>query len=190
MAFTDAARWFLSMLHDATTWQSASLMKLPVLLGACMPQPTTPMVMRSEGAGRPSAPSALAGMMVGAAMAAAAVAIKRRREILGSMGFMGKYYAQPAIRVRVKILSGLNLNCPVRFTARRRSFQEPTYEKTTASSNRSQQRKRRRKSKSLFSPFPPVQFRNSAAKPHSTLPPVVARGKAGFPAEELRAMAG
>src|SRR6185369_8765764 len=71
MAFIDAARWFLSMLHVATTWQSGSLMKLPVLLGPCMPQPTTPMVMRSEGAGRPSAPSALAGMMVGAATAAA-----------------------------------------------------------------------------------------------------------------------
>jgi hypothetical protein len=56
-------------------------------------------------------------MMVGAATAAAVVAIKRRREILGSMGFMAKYYAQPAIRMRVKILSGLN--CPVRFTARR-----------------------------------------------------------------------
>ena len=74
------------------------------------------MVMRSEGAGRPSAPSALAGMMVGAATAAAVVAIKRRREILGLMVFMAKDYAQPAIRVRVKILSGLN--CPVRFTAR------------------------------------------------------------------------
>src|SRR5947207_15222203 len=109
MAFTDAARWFLSMLHVATTWQSGSLMKLPVLLGACMPQPTTPIVMRSEGAGRPSAPSALAGMMVGAATAAAVVAIKRRREILGSMGFMAKYYAQPAIRRRAKILSGLKM---------------------------------------------------------------------------------
>src|SRR6185369_5035720 len=117
MAFTEDARWFLSMLHVATTWQSASRMKLPVLPGPCMPQPTTPMVMRSDGAGRPSAPSALAGMMVGAATAAAAVAIKRRREILGSMGFMAKYYAQPAIRVRVKMLSGLN--CPVWFTARR-----------------------------------------------------------------------
>src|SRR5436189_3091577 len=93
MALTDTARCFLSMLHVATTWQSGSLMKLPVLLGPCIPQPTTPMVMRSEGAGRPSAPSALAGMMVGAATAAAAVAIKRRREILGSMGFMAQYYA-------------------------------------------------------------------------------------------------
>src|SRR6185369_250357 len=117
MAFTEDARWFLSMLHVATTWQSASRMKLPVLPGPCMPQPTTPMVMRSDGAGRPSAPSALAGMIVGAATAAAVVAIKRRREILGSMGFMAKHYAQLAIRVRVKNLSGLN--CPVRFTARR-----------------------------------------------------------------------
>src|ERR1044072_2881242 len=105
MAFTDAARWFLSMLHVATTWQSASLMKLPVLLGPCMPQPTTPMVMRSEGAGRPSAPSALAGMMVGAATAGAAVAIKRRREILESIGFMANDYAPAAIGVRVKILA-------------------------------------------------------------------------------------
>src|SRR6059036_966187 len=102
MAFTDAARCFLSMLHVATTWQSGSLMKLPVLLGPCMPQPTTPMVMRSEGAGRPSAPSALAGMMVGAATAAAVVAIKRRREILGLIGFMTVYYAQAAICARAK----------------------------------------------------------------------------------------
>src|SRR5207244_4487122 len=112
MAFTEAWRWFLSMLHVATTWQSGSLMKLPVLLGPCMPQPTTPMVMRSEGAGRPAAPSALAGMMLGAATAAAAVAMKRRREILGSMVFMAAYHAQPDIRVRVKILSRFEL--PVR----------------------------------------------------------------------------
>src|SRR2546430_15992769 len=72
------------MLQVATTWQSDSLMKLPVLLGPCMPQPTTPIVMRSDGAGRPSAPRALAGMIVGAATAAAAVAMKRRREILGA----------------------------------------------------------------------------------------------------------
>src|ERR1051326_21992 len=96
MAFTEAARWFLSMLHVATTWQSDSLMKLPVLLGACMPQPTTPMVMRSDGAGRPSAPNALAGMMVGAATAVAVAAIKRRREIFEVMGFMAKNYARPA----------------------------------------------------------------------------------------------
>src|SRR5256885_12712145 len=81
MAFTDASRCFLSMLQVATTWQSDSLMKLPVLLGPCMPQPTTPIVMRSDGAGRPFAPRALAGMIVGAAMAVAVVAIKRRREI-------------------------------------------------------------------------------------------------------------
>src|ERR1044072_7119359 len=89
MAFTDAARWFWSMLHVATIWQSGSRMKLPVLPGACMPQPTTPMVMRSEGAVCPSAPSALEGMMVGAATAAAVMAIKRRREIFGFFGFMG-----------------------------------------------------------------------------------------------------
>src|ERR1044072_948847 len=104
MAFTDDARCFLSMLHVATTWQSASRMKFPVLLGACIPQPTTPMVMRSEGAGRPSAPSALAGMMVGAATAAAVLAMKRRREIFGMMGFITSYYADFPIRVRVKKL--------------------------------------------------------------------------------------
>src|SRR6185436_17863425 len=105
MAYTEAARWFLSMLHVATTWQSGSLMKLPVLPGPCMPQPTTPMVMRSEGAGRPSAPSALAGMMVGAATAAAVLAIKRRRELFRSMGLMRGNYAQSPADVRVKTLT-------------------------------------------------------------------------------------
>src|SRR5438045_9628813 len=109
MAFTEAARWLLSMLHVATTWQSGSLMKLPVLPGPCMPQPTTPMVMRSEGAGRPSAPSALAGMVVGAATAAAVLAIKRRRGIFKSLGFMRRDYAQSAVGVRAIILTGLSL---------------------------------------------------------------------------------
>ena len=40
-----------------------------VLPGPCMPQPTTPTTMRSEGLLRPSWPRALAGMMVGAATA-------------------------------------------------------------------------------------------------------------------------
>src|SRR6266481_6006400 len=103
MAFTDAARWFLSMLHVATTWQSGSLMKLPVLLGPCIPQPTMPMVMRSEGAGRPSAPSALAGMMVGAATATAVVAIKRRREFRGCPGL---YF--PWVLVKFALIPGRN----------------------------------------------------------------------------------
>src|SRR6185437_3100116 len=77
------------MLQVATTWQSASRIKLPVLPGPCMPQPTTPIVMRVEGAGRPSAPNARAGMIVGAAMTAAEVAMKRRREILRDVDFMG-----------------------------------------------------------------------------------------------------
>src|SRR5436190_5588602 len=102
MAFTDAARWFLSMLQVATTWQSASFMKLPVLPGACMPQPTTPMVMRSEGAGRPSAPRALAGMIVGAAMAVAVVAIKRRREILEVIDFISSDPAELSVCARAK----------------------------------------------------------------------------------------
>jgi len=54
-------------------------MKLPVLPGPCMPQPTTPMVIRFEGDGRPSAPKALAGMKVGAANAKPVAARKRRR---------------------------------------------------------------------------------------------------------------
>src|SRR5256885_1488984 len=108
MALTEAARWFLSMLHVATTWQSGSLMKLPVLPGPCMPQPTTPMEMRSEGAGRPSAPSALAGMMVGAARAAAVLAIKRRREIFRLIGLMKSDYARSTVGVRAKILTSLN----------------------------------------------------------------------------------
>src|SRR5207302_11422576 len=84
ISFTDASRCFLSMLQVATTWQSDSLMKFSVLLGPCMPQPTTPIVMRSDGAGRPFAPRALAGMIVGAAMAAAVVVMNWRREILES----------------------------------------------------------------------------------------------------------
>src|SRR6266540_4210722 len=52
MALTDASRCFLSTLQVATTWQSGSLMKFPVFPGPCMPQPTTPIVMRPEGAGR------------------------------------------------------------------------------------------------------------------------------------------
>ena len=39
-----------------------------------------PMVMRSEGAGRPPFPKAVAGMMVGKPRAAALVVRKRRRE--------------------------------------------------------------------------------------------------------------
>src|SRR2546426_1793587 len=63
-------------------------MRPSVLPGPIMPQSTMPMTMRSDGAGRPAWPSALAGMNVGAAMAEAAVAIKRRREILDNVGFI------------------------------------------------------------------------------------------------------
>src|SRR5947207_12392877 len=59
-----------------------------VLPGPIMPQPTMPTTIRSEGAARPSLPSALAGIRVGAAMAAAAAPIKRRREILEVGGFI------------------------------------------------------------------------------------------------------
>src|SRR5436190_1533773 len=62
------------MLQVATTWQSGSFRNSPVFEGPCMPQPTTPMVMRSEGAARPE------DRMAGAAMTAApVVAMKRRR---------------------------------------------------------------------------------------------------------------
>src|SRR2546423_8600259 len=44
-----------------------------------MPHPTMPTTIRSEGAGRPALPRALAGIKVGAAMAAAVVAINWRR---------------------------------------------------------------------------------------------------------------
>jgi hypothetical protein len=44
-----------------------------------MPQPTTPKVMRSEGAGRPSRPKAEAGMKVGNAMAAPAAPVTLRK---------------------------------------------------------------------------------------------------------------
>src|ERR1700683_4848509 len=47
-------------------------MNSSVLLGPCMPQPTTPKVMRSEGGGEPSRPKAEAGMKVGNARAAPA----------------------------------------------------------------------------------------------------------------------
>jgi hypothetical protein len=46
-----------------------------------MPQPTTPMVIRFEGAGLSSRPNALAGMIVGTASASPAVARKWRRLI-------------------------------------------------------------------------------------------------------------
>jgi hypothetical protein len=55
--------------------------------------------MRFDGAGRPSAPNALAGMMVGAAMTAAEVAMKRRREIFKGVDFIdGILTGQPTGR--------------------------------------------------------------------------------------------
>src|SRR5213593_4546630 len=53
-----------------------------VLPGPIIPQPTIPMTMRSEGAGRLDCPNTLAGTIIGAATAAPVVARKRRREIL------------------------------------------------------------------------------------------------------------
>src|SRR5580704_11714879 len=84
MTSTDFFKWFLSMLHEATTWQSFSPIKPRVLSGAIIPHPTIPTVIRSEGGGRPSRPSALAGIKVGtanAALAAPDTARKRRRLI-------------------------------------------------------------------------------------------------------------
>src|SRR5688572_33145265 len=54
-----------------------------VLPGPIMPQPTMPTTIRSEGAGRPARPRALAGINVGSAMAAAVVARNWRRENSG-----------------------------------------------------------------------------------------------------------
>src|SRR5580692_706199 len=79
MVLTDCLRWSLSMLQEATTWTSLSFMNSSVLFGPCMPQPTTPKVMRSEGAGRPSRPKAEAGMKVGNAMAAPAALVTLRK---------------------------------------------------------------------------------------------------------------
>src|SRR5208283_5199370 len=52
------------------------------LLPPCQPQPTTPMVMRLDGAGRAPCPNTLEGMIVGAAIAIPVAAIKCRRLIL------------------------------------------------------------------------------------------------------------
>src|SRR5579864_2793651 len=81
MVLTAAWRWFLSRSQAATTWQSLSLRNSPVLPGPCIPQPTTPRVTRSEGAAFASCPNALAGIMVGAAIASPVAARKRRRFI-------------------------------------------------------------------------------------------------------------
>src|SRR5204862_6964712 len=70
------------MLQVATTWQSALPRKARVLLGPCIPQPTTPIVMRLDGAVAPPRPKALAGMIVGAAAAMPVSAIKCLRVIL------------------------------------------------------------------------------------------------------------
>src|SRR6478609_4010604 len=95
MVLRERWRWFLSMLALATTWQSDCRRKLPVLLGPCIPHPTTPMVIRSDGAGRPSAPSALAGIIVGAASTVPVTARKWRRLIRDSEeGFIDKNVAR------------------------------------------------------------------------------------------------
>ena len=80
-----------------------------MLPGPCMPQPTTPTTMRSEGAALPSRPKALAGMMVGAARARLVAARNRRRLIpeLKEDSFMGLYDARtPAPRCQKKMSGG------------------------------------------------------------------------------------
>src|SRR5690242_15000450 len=79
MGFSALARWFWSRSHAATTWQSGKARNALVLLGPCMPQPTTPRVTRSDGAFLPPRPSALRGTNVGRAMAAPAAVRKWRR---------------------------------------------------------------------------------------------------------------
>jgi hypothetical protein len=62
-----------------------------VLPGPCMPQPTTPTTMRSEGLFCAPRPKALAGISVGVARAKLVAARKRRRLIpeLSADSFMG-----------------------------------------------------------------------------------------------------
>src|SRR5206468_6889498 len=69
-----------------------------------MPQPTIPTTMRSDGAGWSSLPRALAGMIVGAATAAAVAAINRRREIPGADGevFITNNYGRSSGRGRAE----------------------------------------------------------------------------------------
>ena len=69
----------MSRSHAATTWVSFRFSNSFVLPGPCMPQPTTPTTMRSEGLLRAPRPNALAGMIAGATTANAVAARKRRR---------------------------------------------------------------------------------------------------------------
>ena len=62
----------------ATTWQRGSRRKFGVHLIAMVPKPMLATVIRSDGAGRPPLPMAVAGMIVGKPSAAADAAMKRR----------------------------------------------------------------------------------------------------------------
>src|SRR5882724_11396213 len=76
MRSTALLRWSLSRSQAATIWQSGRPRKLLVLPGPCMPQPTTPMVMRFEGA---AWPKILEGTITGALRASPVTPRKRRR---------------------------------------------------------------------------------------------------------------
>src|SRR5580658_5433762 len=69
MVPTAACSAFLSRSHAATIWQSGCFKKTSVLAGPIMPQPITPMVMRSEAGARPARANALRESTAAAAAA-------------------------------------------------------------------------------------------------------------------------
>src|SRR5436305_13182302 len=71
MVSTAAWRCCLSRSQAATTWQSDCSRKDLVLAGPIIPQPITPMVMRSEAGGRPPQAQVVRGRVTAAAPAAA-----------------------------------------------------------------------------------------------------------------------
>src|ERR1019366_3133975 len=83
MASTALFKWPLSKSHAATTRQSSSARNDLVFSGPCIPQPMTPTVMRLDGRFWPKIEL---GTIVGRAMAATVVVIKRRRLML--VGFL------------------------------------------------------------------------------------------------------
>ena len=70
----------------ATTWQSGSFKNSPVFPGPCMPQPTTPSVIRFEGAARFSAPQLRVEIIVGPAAAASPVVARKWRRFIPEEG--------------------------------------------------------------------------------------------------------
>src|SRR5688572_15003591 len=88
----------------ATTWHFSLFRKLGVQWVAIVPQPRTATVMRSEGAGRPAPPKALAGMMAGNPSAAALWARNRRREVVGASGAVRVAFMEEKCGREIKII--------------------------------------------------------------------------------------